>query len=644
MHHLQIFLSAYTKAAIIGPTVWSVTNFVRGLFGTKLSEKDRSPIGVIQKKSRDYDVPARRVLPPAPKKTDHDPNWTERMTKGRSILVVLVFLLIFTGNAFYIGVLGFDRHAYYVRTSLENNLLSGYEEVTTPDDAWEWLTSELMPSLHPERGYSGQKLRWLDKQFPVGTNAFRIGPVRLERTTKYPEDPRDIDLEHSNQRLYPELFMNLQNEALGRQSGRNCLHNGTTSIVDESNKVLQLVSRNGTSACYTTVDLPRDAGQAAAVIEFLKQTNWILMVSDTLILRMNFYHPDVKLFSTVVFRLQYIPGGAAYLQPSIQTFRLFQYQTADDFVQMLFHILFVLFFIYNVLNEVWNIRKTGRLYFASFWNILILCNIGLSTAVIVTFALRYIKAAAALGDLQQAKGIFGINEFVDISTASQWDATFKEVLSFSIFISTCSILRVLNFSRGVATVYALPRLIYGEAFGFAVYMLVVIVAYGFSGILIFGKNMEIFSGFKKTSYVLFEMSLGRPFVGVFADDMKAVDRVMGPLYYSTFVIIFTFYLMNLGVGMLCNWISYCETAEDIGVDTAMGDYFWNSFRSLLGMRHKTNDTDGEAPLPDHFMIETLQRTDAVLQEVDRVTDLMYKFECKKHQLTHVQPCSSKDLV
>eukprot|EP00058_Branchiostoma_floridae_P006894 XP_002592382.1 hypothetical protein BRAFLDRAFT_67243 [Branchiostoma floridae] len=248
-------------------------------------------------------VPARRVLPPVPRKTDHDPNWTERMTTGRNILVLLVFLLIFTGNAFYIGILGFDRHAYHIRTSLENSLLSEYEEVATVDDAWEWLSSELIPSLHPERGYSGQKLSWLDKQFPAGTNAFRIGPVRLERITKHP------------------------------------------------------------------------------------------------------------------------------------------------------------------------------------------------------------------------------------------------------------------------------------------------VAYGISGNLIFGKNMETFSGFKKTSYVLFEMGLGRPFVGVFADDMKAVDRVMGPLYYSTFVMVFVFYLMNLGVGMLCNWLSYCQTSDDIGVDTAMGDYFWNSFRSLLGMRHEPQDFD-----------------------------------------------------
>nr|AAM18864.1 unknown [Branchiostoma floridae] len=415
---VQIFLANYTKAVIIGPVVWSVTACVRRVLGTNSSDKDRLPIGVIQKSS-DYDVPAQRVLPPAPKKTDHDPNWTERMTNGRNILVLLVFLLIFTGNAFYIGILGFDRHAYHIRTSLENSLLSGYEEVSTADGAWKWLSSELMPSLHPERGYSGQKLSWLDKQFPAGTNAFRIGPVRLERTTEYPAQ-------------YPEF----------------------------------------------------------------------------------------------------------------QTFRLFQYQTADDYVQMLFHILFVLFYIYNIFNEIWNIRKGGRLYFASFWNILILCNIGLSTAVIVTFVIRYIRAAAALRDIQQAKGLFGINEFVDISTAGQWDATFKEVLSFSIFISTFCILRVLNFSRGVATVYALSRLIYGEAFGFAVYMLVIIVAYSFSGILIFGKNMETFSDFKKTSYVLFEMGLGRPFVGVFADDMKAVDRVMGPLYYSTFVMVFVFYLVR----------------------------------------------------------------------------------------------------
>eukprot|EP00058_Branchiostoma_floridae_P006896 XP_002592384.1 hypothetical protein BRAFLDRAFT_67248 [Branchiostoma floridae] len=581
-------------------------------------------------------VPARRVLPPAPKKTGHDPNWTERMTTGRNILVLLVFLLIFTGNAFYIGILGFDRHAYHIRTSLENSLLSEYEEVATADGAWEWLSSELIPSLHPERGYSGQKLSWLDKQFPAGTNAFRIGPVRLERTTEYPESPIDIDLETSKQKLYPELMMNLLNGALGRQSGKNCSSKDTTIIVDEV--------RNNSSACLTTVDLPRDAGQAAAVIDFLKQTDWILMVSDTLILRANFYHPDVKLFSSVVFRLQYLPGGAAELQPSIQTFRLFQYQTADDYVQMLFHILFVLFYIYNVLNEVWNIRKSGRAYFTSFWNVLILCNIGLSTAVIVTFALRYIQAAAALRDIQQTKGLFGINEFVDISTAGQWDATFKEILSFSIFISTLSILRVLNFSRGVATVFALPRLLYGEFFGYFLHMLVIIVAYGISGILIFGKNIEIFSGFKKTSYLLFEMGLGRPFVDVFADDMKAVDRVMGPLYYSTFVVVFVFYLMNLGVGMLCNWLSYCQTSDDIGVDTAMGDYFWNSFRSLLGMRHEPQDFDVEAPLSDHFMEETLQRTETVLQEVDRMTDVMYKFECKNRQLiplTDVQPSTSQ---
>ncbi|XP_066270034.1 polycystin-2-like protein 2 [Branchiostoma lanceolatum] len=622
---IQIFLIAYTKAVIISPIVCSVTSCVRGLLGTKAGENKLSPIGIIHKKNKDYDVPGPRVLPPAPKKTDHDPKWTERMTKGRSILVTLIILLICTGNAFYIGVLDFDRQAYNVRTSLENSLLSGYDEVTTADGAWKWLSSGLVPSLHPERGYSGQKLRWLDKQFPVGTNAFRIGPVRLERTTIYPEDPTDIDLELQNHRLYPELMIKQINEVQDKLNARNCSHNGTTRIVD--------IVRNGSLACYTTMDLPRDAGQAAAVINLLQRNNWILVVSDTLILRANFYHPDVKLFSTLAITLQYIAGSAAYLQPSIQTFRLFQYQTTDDFVQIFFHILFLLFFIYNILREIWNIRKGGRLYFGSFGNILILCNIGLSAAVIVTFALRYIWAAAALGDIQRVKGLLGIDEFIDISAASQWDATFKSILSFSIFISTVSILRVLSFSKSVAIVFALPRLLYREAFGYAVYMMVIIVAYGFSGILIFGKNMKSFSGFKKTSYVLFEMGLGRPFGDVFAEDMKRVDRVMGPLFYSTFVMVFMVYLMNLGVGMLCTWLSYCQTSDDIEVDTATGDYFWNSFRSLLGMRHESQDSDDEAPLPGYFVDETLQRTDTVLQEVERVTDLMYKFECKERGST-----------
>ncbi|XP_019617697.1 PREDICTED: LOW QUALITY PROTEIN: uncharacterized protein LOC109465014 [Branchiostoma belcheri] len=625
----QIFLIAYFKAAIVAPMVWPVLSRVRRVWGMKAADNEQSPVGIIHKKNRDYRVPAPRVLPPAPKKNDHDPNWTKRVTAGRNILGMVIILLIFTGNAFYIGFLGFDRYAYYTRNSLENSLLSGYDEVTTVDGAGRWLSSDLMPSLHPDRGYSGKTLRWLDKQFPAGTNAFRIGPVRLERTTKYPEDPTDIDLELPDHGLYPELLTEKINEVQNRLSGRNCSHNETTRVVD--------IARNGTSACITTVDLPQDADQAAAVIDFLKQTHWTLMVSDTLTLRINFYHPDVKLFSTVDITLQYLPGGAAALHPTIHTFRLFQYQTTDDFVQMPFHVLFLVFFVYNVLREIWNIRKRGRLYFGSFWNVLMLCNIGLSLAVIVIFGLRYIWATAALDDIQQAKGPFDIDEFVDISAACRWDANFKTVLSFSIFVSTFSILRVLNFSRSVAIVFAMPRLVYREAFGFVLYMLVIIVAYGFSGILIFGKHMKTFSAFKETSYVLFEMSLGRPFVGVFAEDMKTVDRVIGPLYYSTFVLVFVFYLMNLGVGLLCNWLSYCQTSDDvIDVDTAMGDYFWNSFRSLLGMRHESQESDDEAPLPDYYMDETLQRTEVVLQEVDSVTDLMYKFECKERHSTSTE--------
>ncbi|XP_066270081.1 uncharacterized protein [Branchiostoma lanceolatum] len=52
---VEIFLIAYTKAAIIGPIVWSVTGCVRGVLGTNSSDQQRSPIGVIQKKGQDYE-------------------------------------------------------------------------------------------------------------------------------------------------------------------------------------------------------------------------------------------------------------------------------------------------------------------------------------------------------------------------------------------------------------------------------------------------------------------------------------------------------------------------------------------------------------------------------------------------------------
>ncbi|XP_035664163.1 polycystic kidney disease protein 1-like 1 [Branchiostoma floridae] len=451
---IEIFLASYAQAVIVRPALVPVISRVCRVLGMKTVKKEPVPIGVVQKYRHKYEVPKPRVLPPAPKKADHDPNWPERMAQGRDVLVRVVVLLIFSVTYFYIGVLDTDMNAYYVRTSLENSLLAGHEKVSTVDGAWEWLSSELMPSLHPERGYSGKKLSWLDKQFPTGTNAFRIGPVRLEKATIYPDDPIDSDLERSGSKLHPELTARQRDDAMERLSGVRCSHIRNTSSTDD---VRKRTITNETVDCYTILDLPRDAGQAATMIDLLQQNNWILMVSDTLILRANFYHPDVKLFSTVVITLQYIPGGAVELQPNIHTFRLFQYETTDDFVQMLFHIFFLVFYVYNIFREIWSIRKAGRAYFSRFWNILTLCGIGLSSAVVVTFGLRYVCASAALTHIQQATGLHGIHEFVDISAASQWDAAFKSILSFSIFFSTFSILRVLNFSKNVATVFTLPR-------------------------------------------------------------------------------------------------------------------------------------------------------------------------------------------
>ncbi|XP_078576863.1 uncharacterized protein LOC144862349 [Branchiostoma floridae x Branchiostoma japonicum] len=230
---IQIFLVSYAQAVIIRPLLKPVTSCIRRAFGIKAVKKEPIPIGVVHEYKDKYKVPAARVLPPKPKKADHDPNWPERMTQGRDILVRLVLLLIFSLTYFYIGVLDTDINAYYVRTSLQNSLLPGHEEVTTVDGAWEWLSSELMPSLHPERGYSGKKLRWLDKQFPTGTNAFRIGPVRLERTTFYPDDPIDSALERSGSKLYPELTARQRDDAMERLSGVRCSHIGNTSSADD---------------------------------------------------------------------------------------------------------------------------------------------------------------------------------------------------------------------------------------------------------------------------------------------------------------------------------------------------------------------------------------------------------------------------
>ena len=65
-------------------------------------------------------------------------------------------------------------------------------QITTADEFWTWTEEILLPVLYPSFWYNGWEMKYLDRQFPLYTEAFRIGPPRLTQVRKAPGTNHDL--------------------------------------------------------------------------------------------------------------------------------------------------------------------------------------------------------------------------------------------------------------------------------------------------------------------------------------------------------------------------------------------------------------------------------------------------------------------
>ncbi|CAH1244341.1 Hypp7267 [Branchiostoma lanceolatum] len=237
--------------------------------------------------------------------------------KDLGLMLLLVVVL------FYISHNDKEQSAFHASQTLTNTLIEELNEITTADELWTWTEEILLPILYPSFWYNGWKMKYLDRQFPLYTESFRLGPPLLTQDNE-----------------------------------------------------------------------------------------WIDNYTDYVVLDLSLYYPSLKLFSSLRLTVQQEDIGHLSTSATVATHRLFQYENDSDYVM-------------------------------------------------------YHSASAALDKLVEATGELGIDHFVDLSSTFWWDDTFKTVLAIVVFITTLTLLRVVRFSKTIASFIALPRAMKNDLIGFS---------------------------------------------------------------------------------------------------------------------------------------------------------------------------------
>eukprot|EP00058_Branchiostoma_floridae_P014525 XP_002600013.1 hypothetical protein BRAFLDRAFT_74135 [Branchiostoma floridae] len=349
-----------------------------------------------------------------------------------------------------------------------------------------------------------------------------------------------------------------------------------------------------------------------ALFDDLRNNNWIDKYTNSLVLDLSLYYPAAKLFSSLKLTVQQEDIGHLSTSATVATHRLFQFETAYDYAMLLFYIIFLSLFVVNFIKEVITIKKEGRKFFSSTWNILASASIVGSAAVVCIFGIRYHFASAALNNLVEATGELGIDRYVDLSSAFWWDDAFKTVLSIVVFTTTLTLLRVVRFSKTMASFIALPGVMKNDLIGFSIISAIAFMAFSCSGMLVFGTHMKAYSDVLHTILELFQMLLGR----FFFDEILASNQYVGPIYFTSFMILIFIILVNFLVTIICDAIA---SGAYIDHDQELADYIWTSFQELFGIHVPPPAAEVTDEMVESKLNANLQMIEESLDEILDVT-------------------------
>ncbi|XP_066265959.1 polycystin-1-like protein 2 [Branchiostoma lanceolatum] len=602
----QIFLLALLAALVCSPAPSSKQR-------TYNIKKEELRLHLLGRKAPE------KVYPPRVASVQRMKRKNEQRQKFILLLKDYSVLLLFVVVLFFIGQQDKDPYAFHASQTLSGRLTEDFDSITTPEDFWAWTEEILLPVLYPSFWYNGWKMKYLDRQFPIYTESFRVGPPRLTQLREAP-DTKELD--------------DFQNGWVVASKNSSCWHFNVTGMVAYDPDCISEYS----------MELPIALNEATTTLSDLQRNHWIDKYTKRLVLELSFYYPSRKLFSSLKMTVH--RDGIGHLSTStvVGTHRLFQYQNVSDYGVMAAHILFLLLFFICLIKEGIDIKKEGIKFFGSVWNLMASFSILGSIAVICAFGIRYHFASAALGKIVEATGELGIDHFIDFGSAFWWDDALKYVLAALVFVNTLTILRMVKFNKTIAHFLALPGVMKKDLAGFSIISAIAFMAFSSSGMVVFGTHMKAFSNVIHTNLALFEMLLGSWVV----DEILEANRYVGPVYFSMFVICIFILLVNFFVTIICDAIALGDSIDD-DYDQDLVDYIWTSLKEMLGIHSPptTKETTGEEKLSElkanlqkieDSLDDTLDVTKCVWPNIKSTEDVSFSHDdTPRHHPTVVSP-------
>ncbi|XP_048640806.1 polycystin-2 isoform X1 [Marmota marmota marmota] len=544
-------------------------------------------------------------------------------------LLFLIVLCILTYGMMSSNVYYYTRimSQLFLDTPLSKTEKTNFKTLSSMEDFWKFAEGPLLDGLYWKVQPSNQTEA--DNRSFIFYENLLLGVPRI-RQVKVRNGSCSIpqDLREEIKECYDVYSVSSEDRApFGPRNG--------TAWIYTSEKDLNGSSHWGIIASYSGagyyLDLSRTREETAAQITSLRKNVWLDRGTRATFIDFSVYNANINLFCVVRLLVEFPATGGVVPSWQFQPVKLIRYVTTFDFFLAACEIIFCFFILYYVVEEILEIRIHKLQYFRSFWNCLDVVIIVMSQCTrtfsesskkmflpsaqkfkIVSGNPSLIRKESEVGflavivsqlsvmaigiSLYRTSNVEGLlhfledqNTFPNFEHLAYWQIQFNNIAAVTVFFVWIKLFKFINFNRTMSQLSTTMSRCAKDLFGFAIMFFIIFLAYAQLAYLVFGAQVDDFSSFQECIVTQFRIILG----DINFAEIEEANRVLGPLYFTTFVFFMFFILLNMFLAIIND--TYSEVKSDFAQQKAemeLSDLIRKGYhKALVKLKLKKNTVD-----------------------------------------------------
>ena len=323
------------------------------------------------------------------------------------------------------------------------------------------------------------------------------------------------------------------------------------------------------------VELGPDEVTADYELEKLETSSWIDRYTRALFTELSVYNVNVNLLCVATLLYEELPTGGGQTFVNVQTIRVYRYIGNFSAGLMACEVILAFLLLNWILRDGKRLWKERKAFWKNVWNIVDITVTSLSIASLVLYFMRMVFLNSAVGKVREDR-----SKFVSFQYVVLLNEGVNAMIAFVVLLLNLKFLRMLRFNRKISVLSNTIRTSASKLASFMTMFMVIFLAYCFLVYLVFGSALEEYRSFIRCMVSMMSMVLGNfEFY-----DLVAINRIIGPSVFFTFMVVFQFILINMFIGILCD--SFNEVRNDADKQTneyEIIQFISNRIKAFVGM-------------------------------------------------------------